>query len=162
VKGEGRMSNEVMRGRQDRMSSFIFGLIGGGAILEGISLSPGSFHRPGPGFLPLAGGILLVVLAIVVFVASFSDQEIGPRLWAGGGWLRTIKTVGMLCIFPITLRWLGFILSAAFTMSFLFRHFGLRRWPVIIGVSIGVSLVCYVLFAILLGSELPQGILGLL
>ena len=114
-----------MRGNQDRLSSFIFGLVGVGALWEGISLSPGTFHRPGPGFLPLLGGILLVILSIVVFIASLSDKESSPSLWAGMGWLRTLKAVGILLIFPLALRWLGFILSSAFTMSLLYRHCGL-------------------------------------
>lgn len=135
--------------------------LGIGATLEGISLSPGNLHRPGPGFLPLLGGIILIALAATVFAVSFSNKENEPRLWAGKGWFRALQTMAILFIFPITLHWLGFALSAAITMSLLFRHSGLRRWPVIIGVSIGTSLICYVLFAILLGTEFPRGAFGL-
>jgi|PlaIllAssembly_1097288.scaffolds.fasta_scaffold368968_2 hypothetical protein len=150
-----------MKGRQDRYSSLIFLLLGIGACLEGISLSPGSFHRPGAGFLPLLAGFVLSFLSGIVLVGSYSKKDSETPLWAGTAWFRTVKTIAILLVFPVTLRWFGFMLSAALTMALLFYHSGLKRWPVFIGASIVVSFLCYLLFGVVLGNEFPQGILGL-
>ncbi|MFC1814470.1 tripartite tricarboxylate transporter TctB family protein [Thermodesulfobacteriota bacterium] len=131
------------------------------ACIEGISLAPGNFHHPGPGFFPFLDGVILIFLASLVFITSFFNKEKASPLWVGTKWYRTIITMGILLSFPFALRLLGFVLSASITMSLLFYHSGLKRWSVIISASVGTSFLCYFIFTILLRSEFPRGLLGL-
>ncbi len=48
------------------------------AAVQGLSLNLGSLNRPGPGFFPFWGGVVLGVLSVVLIVRSFRRSRRGP------------------------------------------------------------------------------------
>ncbi len=131
--------------------------------VESIRLPLGSFHDPGPGFLPLLVGLALAALSLISFrqagragAADSRSSWFSPEKWKNLVWV-------LLALFAYVavLSSLGFLLSTFLFLTFLFRA-GVEpigwRWSV--GGSVAASLACYVVFELWLQTQLPKGILG--
>jgi putative tricarboxylic transport membrane protein len=124
-------------------------------------LSLGSWRDPGPGFVPLLSGVVLGSLACIHFIQSTlrkreTTREIGqlPERW------KTLIFIYLsLLAYVFLLEPLGFLPATFLLLIFLFRAAEPRRWAVVIGESAIVSLITYVIFDVLLKSQLPKGIL---
>ena len=91
-----RLSTSPLRelmGKRDFYAGGLMVLIGLGITLKGTTYRAGTLMHMGPGFLPTALGILLVVLGIVIAATAFSsaggdlgeDQSLlpeNPQWWA--------------------------------------------------------------------------------
>ncbi|MHC4677684.1 MAG: tripartite tricarboxylate transporter TctB family protein [Planctomycetota bacterium] len=56
---------------------------------------------------------------------------------------------------------LGFCLMTFISLLLFFSYFRLKGWKVRIGISLGFTLLMYVLFAGVMGVQLPRGLFGL-
>ena len=125
--------------------------------------------RIGPRGFPLAMGIGLAFLAIMLIVAGFiattdklaaADdpetwrQETRIELWA------VVNTFGFVILYTLVLDWLGFIL-ATFLLTAGFLRFALKkRSPLLVlGLPIGLSLGTWYVMNKLIGVYLPKGTL---
>ncbi|PYN27762.1 MAG: hypothetical protein DMD99_01320 [Candidatus Rokuibacteriota bacterium] len=128
------------------------------AAAQGLALKLGSLNRPGPGFFPFWGGVVLGLLSIVLVVSSLR------RGATGGSPLRPesakpLVVVGALLGYLLLLETLGFV---AVTFSFLLFLFRLERrgWAFSIVSAAAGAFVSYVLFQLWLKTQLPTGPLG--
>jgi putative tricarboxylic transport membrane protein len=115
----------------------------------------------GPGmFVTLVGGGL-VVLGVLLLVAvargeRFEPQDAEdadperPTAWPAFG-LTTLAAALPIAV----LRPLGFPLAAALTFALVARAFGSRRPAKDLGIGVALGVACWLLFARLLGLELP-------
>lgn len=146
----------------DRISS-LFGLLFALYILkESFELDVGGLHQPGPGFFSLFGGILLGVFSIILFVRSILSQpgrkdrkaegeEENPRF--------VIYVFVGLLAYTFIFEWLGFILSTFLLVALLLGFFDSQKWWKVLLTAAVASSSSYVIFSVLLKSELPKGIL---
>ena len=121
---------------------------------------------PGPGFLPFWGGITLVILGLIVFVATLktyrSEKHVQDKFFPEDFSLKKIiLTVLAIIAYIKALECLGFLLTALFFMLFLFRVIEPKKWAVAITSSVLIASVSYVLFQLLLKVQLPKGIWGI-
>jgi uncharacterized protein (DUF58 family) len=56
---------------------------------------------------------------------------------------------------------LGFPLSTLILLLLLLKGFEPQRWRVVIPLAIGLTVLTYFLFSVLLKCELPKGLLGI-
>ncbi len=150
--------------RYDRTSSLVWLAFAIYICIESSRLSFGSFHSPGPGFLPLLVGLLLGIFSIIVFLQatlSGKPQESIPSWYPQERWIKLIWVLVALFAYAICLEILGFLISTFLLLAFLFR-FGTepKRWVVAIGGSALASLSSYAVFELWLRTQLPKGILG--
>ena len=128
------------------------------AAVQGLSLKLGSLKRPGPGFFPFWGGVVLGLLSIVLVVSSRGrDAAGGSRARSESS--KPLVVVGALLGYLLLLETLGFV---AVTFLFLLLLFRLERltWA-FSAVSAGVgALASYVLFQLWLKTQLPTGPFG--
>jgi putative tricarboxylic transport membrane protein len=66
----------LFRERRDLYAGALMILVGAGVAAEGLSLRVGALTHMGPGFFPLALGILLVGLGVIIAVSSRHDQNV--------------------------------------------------------------------------------------
>ncbi len=116
----------------------------------------------GPTLFPYlaAGGLLLCSIALI-FRRTPENADEKPFL-DKAGWLRSVKLVVLLVLFPIMFNLFGFIISAIFLLFFMIRMFDLDRAVSLLkaaGVSCGVTIVLFLLFSYALKIQLPQGII---
>jgi hypothetical protein len=67
-------------------------------------------------------------------------------------------TLIALLVYSIGMDYLGFLVSTTIFLAFLFLAVDPQRWYIVIFGSIGVSVISYAIFEILLQSPLPKGI----
>jgi len=143
---------------RDRVSGLFWLAVALFAAAQGLALKLGSLHRPGPGFFPFWGGVVLGLLAIVLVVRSpGGNVPGGARLRPDNA--RPVVAVGAVFGYLLLLEMLGFV---AVTFLFLLLLFRLERrsWT-FSAASAGAGAVgCYVLFQLWLKTQLPTGPLG--
>ncbi|MFK0728492.1 tripartite tricarboxylate transporter TctB family protein [Rothia sp. BD8] len=143
---------------------------------------PDSAAFPGPRFFPLviAVGILVLTLAEVVRIARSrtrpaeeaddddADAAAGavtagegePPAAPGFSWASLAWVVGGFLIFALLLETLGWVIGGGLLFWAVARGFGARRDLVSLVAGLTVSSLAYILFDMVLGLNLPSGILG--
>ena len=140
-------------------------LLGVVICYQSLHLGLGTWRIPGPGFLPFWAGLFLVSLSVSIFLIALIKGD-GASQGPGKFFPRSdsFKIVSLVLISLIIYNFiwttLGFSLSTLLFLGFLFRGVGKRSWGVAIAGSVLTSLAAYVLFEVLLKSQLPTGILG--
>ena len=131
----------------------MFVAFGGAFALIASTYEVGTTVRMGPGYFPLALGIVLALLGGLIVVKAFLDGEegaIGAIPWRGLGLI-----LGAVLFFGIAVRGLGLI-PAVFVASLVSAFASVRTRPVA-GLLIAVSLtvLCFLVFVVALRLRLP-------
>jgi putative tricarboxylic transport membrane protein len=153
-----------VRNRGDLIGSVLLILTGIGVIIESIRLKVGTLRGPQPGFFPFVGSILLIALSLALLIRSRRGGETSqhPREVFGEVRRPAILVAGM-GIYAGVLDPLGYLISTLLIAAVVLRVLGVRSWKVLSLGSLGLSVGTYLLFARILGIDLPPGILeGLL
>jgi len=145
--------------RRDQISSLVWLLFALLICVASLQMSLGTWRDPGPGFLPLASGVLLGVLSLVCFLQAYTLQRT-REAWYSQRWKNLILVLAVLGGYAFTLEFLGFITATFLLLVILFRGIEPQKWIVAIGGGALTSLLCYVVFELWLKTQLPKGFLG--
>lgn len=128
---------------QDAVSGLMFLAV---AIYVSVStllgLDIGSLEQMGPGFFPLALGIILGVIGVLVLLNAKpnEDQQL-PVNW------RAVFLIGAAPIaFGLTVRTLGLVPALLVSVSMATLSSGKIRLPTALSVIVGVTMFCVVVF----------------
>jgi len=151
--------------KQDKVSGWVWLITGLLIVIGSISLlDVGTFYNPGPGLFPLMTGALLGFLSFMILIRATLNKatEKGNlrELWAGLKWQKMLYTIGALFIYSLIIDRIGFLLTTFLLLIFLFRAIEPQRWRVVIGSSVLISIVFYLVFDRLLQVQLPRGFWG--
>ena len=147
--------------RKDLFSSLFFILLSLYICCESLGLGFGSFAKPGPGFLPFLLGLTFGLLSVSVFVGTLVAGGLRER--ASNEvitWFPLLLTFGSLVGFTLLLKTLGIGLTTLLFLGFLLRTVGKKSWTVTVLLSLCVTSGTYIVFQLLLKSQLPLGPLG--
>lgn len=142
-----------------------------GVTLLGALILWGSFHLPtgggyaqvGPGVVPRAVGVAIVVIGAFllreVFTGGFRgvDEEAELRLpvdWVAFAWVS-----GGIIGYGALIEHLGFIFSSTILFVMVARGFNSRRWIVNVVTGVVLAVAVFSIFNYGLGLTLPAGIL---
>jgi putative tricarboxylic transport membrane protein len=133
------------------------------ALLEASKLPFGRLNSPQPGFFPLILAIFLAIFSLALMAESIREAKEESRSASGesGIWKRIVLAVGALFVFGVLFESLGYILSTFLFIAFLLRAVEQQNWSLVVVVAFFTSLATYLVFALLLNTPLPGGILGL-
>jgi putative tricarboxylic transport membrane protein len=136
---------------------FCIGAPGYGFFSEGV---------PEPGLFPFLAGILLVLLGSIVWLQAFQEKTRqkgrGSRFFPQADtWKRISLSIFALCGYVLILDSLGFLLATFLFLAFLLRFIEPQKWSVVLTVALLTSASSYLLFQLLLKSNLPKGFLGI-
>jgi putative tricarboxylic transport membrane protein len=146
----------------DRVSGLLLLLLGLLIFWEGRAVPFGSIGAPGPLFFPLVLGIMLVFLGLVLLVRKPDPKEKGGgSAFDWPGILRRLLPVfAGLVVYVYLLEPLGFLIAGIALMTFLFLNVASQKWPTaFLGAFVSIGLA-YLLFGVLMKSNLPRGPLG--
>jgi hypothetical protein len=134
------------------LPAVVLALTGIGVAVLGSSYQIGTLTAMGPGFLPVALGVCLVLLALILSGAEWRvepEKELGfplrPVLWVGGGILAWVLLIDVLGFFPASI------------VQLLFSSLALQQqsWRTIAMLVLGMTLASYIVFVTLLGVPVP-------
>ena len=126
-------------------------------------LGLGTLGKPGPGFFPFCGAMLVGISAVVILIGALSkmthrEEVIAQREKAR--WWNVACVLGVIVVFALLLNTLGFVLCTFLMFIFLLRVVMSQRWSKTIVVALCTTVGSYILFEVLLNAQLPQGILA--
>ncbi len=126
----------------------------------------GDWEGPGPGFFPFMLGVIIFLLGGVLLVTKISQnredstQVLGPLIPAGAPLRRVASALGAMLLSTALLEFLGFLITIFFLILFLIQSIEHRKWKVAIFYALLSSLSSFIIFQVLLKTQLPRGILG--
>ena len=149
---------------RDVTSSVFWALVGILFCIGGLHYGLRRSGIPGPGFLPIVTGLILVALSLALLISRLlrkTDEEVSAeKLMPGGQALkRILKALGALCVYTLMLERLGFAMTTFLFMVVVLR-LEPRRWTFIIPAALGATTFFFFLFKVFLRVPLPPGILG--
>lgn len=147
---------------QDRWSSLFFIVFSVLLCFQSYKLNIGSYHSPGPGFLPFWVGLIVGILSLILLVKSImkDGEEYEKDISGGKRWKNILLVLFSLLAYTIVLEKLGFVFSTFFFIAFLLKVIESKRWSVVAIVAIAAALGTYLVFEVWLQTQLPKGILG--
>jgi putative tricarboxylic transport membrane protein len=114
---------------------------------------------PGPGFLPLWLGIILMISSLFVIVADLRNKERGGAFFAPET-ITCVKVLVLIVAIYLILPVTGFPAGLALITAGGMRLMGKHSW-LSCGITVVVTAVCiHYLFGQWLGIPLPEGMLG--
>jgi hypothetical protein len=125
----------------------------------------GSFRAPGAGFVAFLAGIFIGAMGAVMIAskalsarrAKDARRTAAPPVFTTHG--RLAYTLILLLLYAVLMDPLGFILSTALAMFFLFFDTRRKNWFWSAFFSVVTTLTSYFVFEIWLRCQLPRGIL---
>lgn len=126
-------------------------------VIQGVALGLGSLHRPGSGFFPFWGGLVLALLALILLAGALGRR--GTLALASVRWPKLLVVVAALLGYLLLLERLGFATVTALFLLLLFRLEG-KGWTWSVAVSALGAAGCYALFHVWLRTQLPTGPFG--
>lgn len=121
----------------------------------------GNLRAPGPGLLPLALGMILGFLSLVILSKSIHEKgDVEKLLSITHGKVKVITIVIIVLVYGFLLERLGYVLTTIL-LFFMLNVAGIKRqkWYIAAGIGIVCSAVTYILFQVILRVELPRGLL---
>jgi len=139
--------------RRDRWSALGLAILALGYLLVGRRYPLDTLATPGPGVVPLAAGVVLLVLAIWLLLAA---PRSAPEPADGGAGRRApLVMAAVLALYAATLPVLGFLLTSVALVFVAARLMGLDGWWRPVALALGITLASRVIFGSWLGVPLP-------
>jgi hypothetical protein len=129
-----------------------------------LKMPRGSLRFPGPGYYPMLAGAFLIATSLGCVIQALlarrspaaREAEAAPARMGG----TTAILLGLLVAYGLLLQPVGFPVTLLLFLLAAIRVFGYRRWPVIVGIAVGLTIVSYLTFVTWLKVPLPLGLVG--
>ncbi len=143
-----------------RVSSILFILLASYILFESRKYPLGKIDNPGPGFLPVLLGLAIGGMSIILLIREWSKKAGAESLtWPDrAGWFRVILIFSVTLLFTLFFEITGYLVNIFILFLVMLRPVGKQKWGWTIGVSVGATLVSYLLFDRWLMLPLPRGI----
>jgi putative tricarboxylic transport membrane protein len=151
----------------NRKTTLIEGLLllilGFGSVIEGIRLD--TMERVqlldvfGPGRYNILIGFMLIIVGFAHLVSHRSKTDTKRLVTKDGMRVRMIGMVLVLAVYIFLINIVGYLLASMIFFFLIFRITGFRSWPIIGGLSIGISIISYLIFVYWLHMIFPPGVL---
>ena len=154
----------------DRIAALFFFAVGSFfALYARISLYArhveiGSWKEPDSGFLPLWGGITLVIMSVLLLFSTFRSRESDGAISffpVPSAWKRVLITFLSLAAYNWLLTLLGFTLTTFLFLGFLLKVVFPQSWRRTLLVAVLGAASARFLFVNFLETQLPKGLFGL-
>ena len=153
--------------KRDRRLAIIWVLLGLTISIWSSTFPVGTLEDPGPAFFPLVCGLIFIALgSMLFFLAEKRGQEViakspEPLLPRGAAGKRLYFGFGGILLSAALLQTLGFVITFFFMILFLIRLTDPKKtWSYALFYSAVSAVGSYVVFKLLLKTQLPGGFLG--
>jgi putative tricarboxylic transport membrane protein len=133
--------------------------VGAYIFVDGIRLmglkGVGQMDVFGPGRYSLMLGFLLIILG-PAYVVLYCRERLVKKYESR---MQIVKTIFVLCLYLFLVNFIGYLLASMVFFLLMFRVSGFKSWPIILSLSVGISILFHLLFVSLLGMMFPSGLL---
>jgi putative tricarboxylic transport membrane protein len=151
-------------GKADRLSGafwFVFGVF---VTLESYRMGLGTLRRPGPGFLFFWAGILMAILSLIVLSRAWAQRKRegfpAKAIFGPIDFRKIVLVSASVFFYALFMERLGFIPVTLILLLFLLGVMERKGIAFTVLFSIAVTAASYLIFEVLLHSQLPRGVLG--
>jgi hypothetical protein len=144
--------------RRDHVAGGCFVLAAAAVLAISADLPFGTLASPGAGMLPMILVALLMVFGALLFVRAGESPPFASIEWTDVR--HALPVIAVACVTASLYATLGFL--AVTTLMLFFLTFVVERRPLLpaAAFSIGATVLAYAVFAWLLKTPLPRGIMG--
>lgn len=142
-------------GTVDRVSGVALLLLALGVIWEAQKLPLGTFHTPGPGFMPTFLAVVLGGLGIIILASGGTSAAFRSLGWGEGK--HALAILGACAFAALAFERIGYRLTMLLVLLVLLWVVERKRPYVVAALSLGLSLGSFYLFSQLLKVQLPRG-----
>ncbi len=143
----------------DRVAGVALVLIGLVTIWESRAFPLGSFHRPGPAYMPVVLAALLIVFGAAVFAMDARVRRLAEVGWPE--WRHALAIFGACAFAAWGLERLGYRLTMAAVVAFLLLVVERKGWALGLALTVVMAWGSFFVFDTLLRVPLPRGPFGL-
>jgi putative tricarboxylic transport membrane protein len=151
-------------GKADRISGTFWFVVGVFVTLESYRMGLGTLRRPGPGFLFFGAGILMAILSLIVLSRAWADRRreaLPPKAIFGPiDFWKIILVTASVFLYSLFMESFGFIPVTLLLLLFLLGVIERKGIRFSLFISVAVTAAAYLIFEVLLHSQLPKGFLG--
>ena len=152
-----------MNPRTKDIFSSLFWLLSAICIaVESYDFGLGTWSFPGPGYFPFGAALVVGIISLVFLFKTLrkaSSKEI-PASFQKGRWQNVVLSLVAMAIYVFLLKKIGFVFCTFLLVFFFIRAVAQQRWFATFILSLSITLGAHLLFNVLLGAQLPRGILG--
>jgi putative tricarboxylic transport membrane protein len=146
---------------RDSGACLFFLASGAGICLWSLQYGLGTLAAPGPGFMGLCAGASVCLFSIIGLFANRGIRKGDGKLF-GHLWRDSLLILLLLVGFALLLNFLGFMVCTFLFLIILVGRKKTYSWPMVLALSVGPSIVMYIVFEVWLQANLPKGLLGYL
>ena len=160
-------TQENSRGVGSRLVELVvaFGLfvVGVVVIVDSQRLGAGwADDGPQAGYFPFYLGLLICAASVINFIQALRTRAEQDRVFVRADEFKLVLSVFLPTLAYVGLiAWLGIYVASTLFIGFFMRWLGRYGWPMLIAVSVGVSLVFFCVFELWFKVPLPKGPLEL-
>ena len=129
---------------------------------EAFRLPMGEMRDPGSGFFPLMVAVVTGLLALIAFFHALREQAGGPESPSPERfrWWNLFIILVALVAYALTLTTVGFMINTFLFMLLLLKVIEPQTWTKALAASSITAVASEFFFNVLLGAQIPTGILG--
>lgn len=154
-----------MKLKRDQITGLVLILTGilFAVLISGFS-KPMTAAYPGPKLLPSIGVFGLIVCGAGVFINGCRQSKQDVLFLTKKGWLHVLVSFGVLCVYILGMKYLGFLLVTPFVLYATITYFAKSSGAAtkLVGriiSSVAITLIIYAMYVPLFGMTLPAGLL---
>ena len=151
--------------KYDIISTVFFAALGIYVIISGFRFGFGDWHEPGPGFIAVVSGALLLSLSALWLVMTLTKKwgmEAGKRFFKErDSSKKVLYTLLSLLGFTLLMNGLGFMIASLLFMVFLLKTVEPQRWRRTILLAFSTTILCVIVFQLWLQVQFPEGPLSI-
>jgi putative tricarboxylic transport membrane protein len=140
---------------RDRVAGVVILLFALYVMWEDRVLPLGTYHRPGPGYMPLLLAIILAGAGLLIVLAGETSLPFASLEWTE--WRHAVAILAGCGFTALALERLGYRLTVILLVGFLLSVVERRRPVTVIAMALGLSLGTFYVFCTLLQVPLPLG-----
>ena len=142
----------------DRVSAGVLALFALFVMWESRQLPLGTFHQPGPGYVPVVLASLLLIFGVCIAVTARNASPLSSISWTE--WRHAIAILAACSFAVFAIERLGYRLTVSLILVFLVKFMEKRGWVVSLAFALSLAFGSFFLFYTILRVPLPQGSLG--
>ena len=151
--------------KRDIVIAFLWIILGLTISIWSSTFPLGSWEFIGPAFLPMACGLILILLGCLLFLQARKQRgdpakPLVSLIPQGASFTRVALSLGGLFLSAGIFDLFGFVLTIFLLILFLIQAIQPIKWRTAISYALVFTLGSYLLFQFILKTSLPRGFLG--